>query len=173
MKRTSDVASDSIPISSIQWGSSWPKFAEDDDGQALFSYLEERFGIPAKLFDGFLLFKKNKSWWLLKETNALAAACRLKISSLGMRAFNQVGDFIKPTTRLIQIYGTSATKAGIELREEELRRLLEGEGIPVDPGLVNGYVILRHKGHPVGLGLLINGTVRSQLPSKELKFLTA
>ena len=107
----------------------------------------------------------------MKGTDALAVACRLKISSMGMRAFNQVGDFIKPTTRLIQIYGQYATKAGVEVSEEELRRMVEGEGIVVDPGLENGYVILRHKGHPVGLGLFINGTVRSQLPSKELKFL--
>lgn len=88
-----------------------------------------------------------------------------------MRAFNQVGDFIKPTTRLIQVYGQYGTKARMELSTEELRSLVEGEGIVVDPGLENGYVILCHKGHPLGLGLLINATVRSQLPSRELKFL--
>lgn len=108
----------------------------------------------------------------MKESGALAAAGRLKISSLGMRAFNQVGDFIKPTTRLIQVHGTSATKARREVSEKELRRLVEGEGIAVDPELDNGYVILCRKGHPVGLGLLINGTLRSQLPARELKFLT-
>lgn len=107
----------------------------------------------------------------MKDAVALKRGCRLKVSSLGMRAFNQVGDFIKPTTRLIQLYGKNATKAKMTLSEENLRRLLGGDGLAVNMGLENGYVILFHNGHPIGLGLLINGTVRSQLPSKGLKFL--
>ena len=31
----------------------------------------------------------------------------------------------------------------------------------------NGYVILAFKGHILGLGLLIDGMVRSQIPKKE------
>ena len=107
----------------------------------------------------------------MKDAVALKRGCRLKVSSLGMRAFNQVGDFIKPTTRLIQTYGKNATKAKMTVSEEDLRRLLGGEGIAVDMGLENGYVILCHHGHPIGLGLAVNGTVRSQLPSRDLKFM--
>ena len=50
--------------------------------------------------------------------------------------------------------------------------LIRNYRIAVDQELENGYVILCRKGHPVGLGLLINGTLRSQLPARELKFLT-
>ena len=57
--------------------------------------------------------------------------------------------------------------------EADLKRLLEGDAIPVALPLENGYVILSLKGHILGLGLLINGLVRSQIPKKELAFLRA
>ena len=87
-----------------------------------------------------------------------------------MRAFQEIGEFVKPTTRFIQIFGTAATRAKLEIGKEQLQRLLEGQELPVDQGLGTGYVILTLGGHQVlGLGLLIDGRVRSQIPRKELR----
>jgi len=56
------------------------------------------------------------------------------------------------------------------INEEQLLKLLAGDSIPVDLDLDDGYVILElGKRWILGLGLLINGKVRSQIPRKELR----
>lgn len=79
---------------------------------------------------------------------------------------------MKPTTRIIQFFGHLATKAVFHINKEQLKKLLTGEYLPFNDDLENGYVILSLNGQALGLGLLINGAVRSQLPSKDVKFLT-
>jgi NOL1/NOP2/fmu family ribosome biogenesis protein len=105
----------------------------------------------------------------LSKSAYLEQAVRLKSVQAGLKAFEQVGSFIKPTTRFIQIFGFHATKGVVEIDRFELRRLLSGERIPADPGLGQGYVILSVDGYGViGLGLLVAGRVRSQLRAREL-----
>lgn len=99
----------------------------------------------------------------------MRSASRLKVRKVGIKALEQVGAFIKPTTRLIQIFGHFAEKAVLELEKVSLKRLVEGEPIRTGMDIENGYVILLYKGRALGLGLLIDGTIRSQLPVKEIK----
>jgi len=144
--------------------------AREDERRRLFSYLEKRFGIPETLFDDYLLFRRKRSWHLLRDVPQLATASRLKVSKAGLRAFQEIGEFVKPTTRFIQIFGTAATRARLEIGKEQLQRLLEGQELPVDLGLGTGYVVLTLGGHQVlGLGFFIDGKVRSQIPRKELR----
>ena len=167
-----DDQSDFIPIVSIPWDSSWPEFAREDDRRHLFCYLEDRFGIPESLFDDYILFNRGKHWWLLRNSGLLISVSRLKVSMVGLRAFNQVGDFVKPTTRMIQVFGHYATRARLEIGEGQLRKLVAGKISQVDMEIENGYVILLIKGQPLGLGLFINGMIRSQIPRKEIRLLT-
>ena len=116
------------------------------------------------------MFKRKQSWLLLKNSGQMALASQLKISKVGMKAFQKIGAFVKPGTRMIQNFGHTATKARLEINEERLLRLLSGRAIPVDLDLDDGYVIIEfRKGWILGLGLLINGRVRSQLPRKEIR----
>jgi NOL1/NOP2/fmu family ribosome biogenesis protein len=155
---------------SIQWVSSWPKLVRNPERHQLFSYLESRFGIPESVFGDYLMFKRKQSWVLMKNSEQMASASQLKISKVGMKAFQKIGAFIKPGTRMIQNFGHTATKARLEINEEQLLRLLAGYDIPVDLELDDGYVILElRKGRILGLGLLINSRVKSQLPRKELR----
>jgi NOL1/NOP2/fmu family ribosome biogenesis protein len=153
-----------------RWDSSWPRSAKKDEQERLFSYLEERFGIPQGLFDDYLLFRRKSSWYLLRRAPQLATVCSLKTSKTGLRAFQKIGAFLKPTTRFIQIFGKAATRAKVEIDEEQLRRLIADEALSLDLDLDNGYVILTLEGGQIlGLGLLIDGRVRSQIPRKELR----
>jgi NOL1/NOP2/fmu family ribosome biogenesis protein len=155
---------------SIPWDSSWPELANKDERHRVFSYLEGRFGIPEKLFDGYLLFKRKKSWLLMREAPQIYSASQLKVSKVGLKAFQRIGGFLKPTTRIIQIFGHTATKARLEIDERQLQRLLAAGELPFDLDLDNGYVILALRDNRVlGLGLFINGKVRSQIPRKELR----
>ena len=173
MTNNFDEQSGSIPIESIRWDSSWPGLEEAADRHALFSYLENRFGIPETLFDQYLLFKKKKSWWLLRESPFVVPAAQFKISLAGLRAFQKINRYVKPTTRMIQIFGHHATRATLDLNKSEFEGLETREPFPVGFEIENGYVIISYEGHPLGLGLFINGLVHPQIPRKELRFLNS
>jgi len=144
--------------------------AGEDERHRIFSYLEERFGISVKHFDGYLLLGKKRSWFLIRETAFLETACQLKAVQAGLRSFQRVGEFIKPTTRFIQSFGRHATKARLPVSMMQLRDLVRGERIRVDMPIDNGYVILvSGEDHILGLGLYVNGNVASQLPKKEIR----
>jgi NOL1/NOP2/fmu family ribosome biogenesis protein len=142
----------------------------NDERHSLFSYLEDRFGIPENVFDDYLMFKRKQSWMIFKNVPYVRLASRLKLSKMGMKVFHRVSSFVKPTTRMIQYFGQEATKARLGINEEQLLKLLAGDSIHVSLDLDDGYVILDlGKRWILGLGLLINGRVRSQLPRKELR----
>jgi NOL1/NOP2/fmu family ribosome biogenesis protein len=92
------------------------------------------------------------------------------VEAVGMKAFHFIGDFIKPSTRFIQVFGRYATRCRIELDGEDLDRLIRDREIPADARVENGYMILYHRGDPLGLGLLLNGRLRSQIPKSEARF---
>ena len=133
--------------------------------------MERRFGISENVFDGYLLFKRQRSWWLLIKSPFLQAASRLKVARAGLRAFQRIGKFVKPSTRMIQVFGSLATKARVEIDEDQLEKLVSGEPLHIELEIEDGYVILLFAGHILGLGLLIEGKILSQIPRNEISFL--
>ena len=116
------------------------------------------------------MFKRKKSWLIFKKVPHITFASQLKISKVGMKAFQSIGAFVKPATRMIQKFGHIATKARLEINKEQLLRLLAGQHIPVQFDFDEGYVILDFREQWIlGLGLFVNGKVRSQIPRKELR----
>jgi len=100
----------------------------------------------------------------------MTSASHLKVTKVGLRAFQRVGHFVKPTTRFIQIFGRFATRARVQIGTTQLKALLEDEKIHVDLKLDNGYVILVFgENRVLGLGLYLNGRLSSQLPKKEIR----
>ena len=156
-----------IPIESIRWDSSWPALAEAADRHLLFSYVEYRFGIQEELFEGFLLFRKRKSWWLLRHSPHVDSAAHFKVSIPGFKAFQKINRYIKPTTRFIQVFGRHATGAIIKIKRKEFEYLKSGIPFPADLALENGYVIISFREHVLGLGLLINDVIHPQIPRKD------
>jgi len=155
----------SIPIESIQWASSWPRLASQDEREFVLGYLRERFGIPTPLFDDYLFFRTRKGWWLLGTTPHLEHASGLKVEVVGLRAFSMVGRFIKPSTRFIQLFGRAATRSKVNISEEELGLLLQGKALNRELNLSKGYVILElGRQAIVGLGLWDGRMLHSQLP---------
>jgi NOL1/NOP2/fmu family ribosome biogenesis protein len=171
MKESYKKQRDSIPISSIPWDSSWPRLLDESEEEALLGYLDERFGIPPEVFEDYFWFKREKTWWMVRASRLIEKASTLKISLVGLRAFTKIGEFIKPTTRMIQVFGKHAVKSRLEVGKNDLRRLLAGETLPIESRQENGYVILSHGGDIIGLGLLLNNLVRSQLPRQYKKLL--
>lgn len=132
--------------------------------------MERRFGISEKVFEGYLLFKRQRSWWLLMDSPFLQSASRLRVARAGLRAFQRIGEFVKPSTRMIQVFGSLATKARVEIDEVQLDALVRGETLHMELEIEDGYVILLFAGHILGLGLFIEGKILSQIPRKEIIF---
>jgi NOL1/NOP2/fmu family ribosome biogenesis protein len=152
---------------SIPWDSSWPRLEDEDERRVLFSYLEERFGIPQKTFADFHLFSRRKSWWLLRKTIDVLPMARLKVSQVGLKAFVKVGKYLKPTTGVIQILGHHATKGVHRLTDNEFERLLRGEPIEIDIAMEDGFVILCFLENVLGIGLLMQGKITSRIRQSE------
>ncbi len=146
--------------------------AGEDERITLLSYLYDRFGINKEIFDDYLIFSKKRTFWFLRNSRFISDVSHLKIKRLGIKAFQEVGSFMKPTTRFIQYFGVHATKALFKIDEKQLRQLLDGTYLPYNNELENGYVILSFKGEVLGLGLLIKGMVRSQLALDEVRYLS-
>jgi len=144
--------------------------AEDKDRDQIFGYLEKRFGIDKSFFKGYILLKRKRSWNLLKNDKALVSACSLKAGKVGIRAFRKIGAYIKPTTRMIQLFGSYATKAKMSVDITDLIRLQRGEPLKTDLNLEMGYVILTlGRGNVLGLGFFSDGMIRSQISRRDLR----
>jgi NOL1/NOP2/fmu family ribosome biogenesis protein len=116
------------------------------------------------IFKDYSLFRRKKTWWMIRFSSHISKAATLKVSLVGLKAFTRVGKFIKPTTGMIRVFGNKASKACFNLSKEELDRLLAGENLMAETTLEDGYVILRHEEDILGMGLLMNGKICSQLP---------
>jgi NOL1/NOP2/fmu family ribosome biogenesis protein len=134
----------------------------------LLFYLESRFGIDSAVFNDFLLLKRNKSWWFLRQSAFIGYASLLKVSSVGIKAFQMVGKYIKPTTRIIQIFGHHSLRAVLELSQSDINKIIEGRHIFADMKIDNGYIILSYRGAILGLGLYIDGRISSQMPRRDI-----
>jgi hypothetical protein len=107
---------------------------------------------------------------MIRDVRHLRMALNLKISKPGLKAFKQIGAYIKPTTRMIQIFGNAATKARLDINIRQLQLLLNEDMIPTDLDMEMGYVILTlGKTNILGLGFYSQGQVRSEIPKKELR----
>lgn len=136
--------------------------------------MEERFGIPPSVFDPYLFLQHGKSWWLLRKSPYLHLASGFKVFGCGIKGFQRVSRYVKPTTRLIQLFGGEAKRSIMDISGEELRSLMKGEGIPSRLETEDGYVILRlNNRYVLGLGLLIRGMVRSHIRKSYLQQISA
>lgn len=89
----------------------------------------------------------------------------------GIKAFQKVGRYIKPTTRMIQVFGHHAIRAVLDICEDDLNKMADGRHISSDMEIDNGYIILSFEGSILGLGLIIDGRVTSQIPRRDLMLL--
>lgn len=130
--------------------------------EGFLGFMEERFGIAPERFSGFRLFRRGE----YVNAVSLAAAEAAELFE-GMDAGVPVAKtthsgFHKPSTRGVQTFGEGATRNVVDLSAGELKALVEGRMVQAPE--LKGFVVLRHKGAPVGVGLAREGRLTSQLP---------
>jgi NOL1/NOP2/fmu family ribosome biogenesis protein len=135
--------------------------SSEETAEAL-GYLEERFGIPARVLSDHLLARKGEYLYAARR-ELLEVSGALRCVSLGLKILKVTGSGgLKPATRGIQVLGRWATRRVCELTDEDLRGLLAGRSLPWSGE--NGFLILRRNGLSVGVGVARNGKLVSQLP---------
>jgi NOL1/NOP2/fmu family ribosome biogenesis protein len=140
----------------------------------ILGYLEERFGIPASMFEGFGFYGASRGRIYLGPKSVLPRPEPVSVGILVARA----GGALKPTTNLIQLFGRHATRNVVSLGRENALRYANGDDLTLAPGekedTTDGYVILSYLGSPMGCGRLAGDVVSNLLPKGKrlkLKFL--
>lgn len=125
------------------------------------AYLEGRFGIPPAALADHRLFRRGEHLCALRrEAEELAEG--LQVASAGLKLLKVTGSGgYKPSTRGMQIFGRAASRNVCEVTEGELRALVEGQSLSREGE--RGFVLLRCAGALVGVGLLREGLLVSQL----------
>jgi hypothetical protein len=125
----------------------------------------DRFGMNLTVFAGYELRRKGSSVWIVRSGPHLPALARLKVRSVGLLLLRQVGQYLKPTSAALQLFGAHAQRNVVTLTPKELEELVEKGEIEGDFPFTPGYVIISLEDLPVGCGLYLPPRLLSRLPS--------
>ncbi|MDX1747501.1 MAG: hypothetical protein R3324_16325 [Halobacteriales archaeon] len=128
-------------------------------------FFEDAYGIPPTTFEDHSFWEKGAGKiWVLAGRLASPGA----IEALGMRILHTRQEHWKPTTNAVQRFGHAATRNVLELTPPEAARFVRGEDQPIDRWDGDwGYLIVARQlagsAEPIGVGLYLNGELRSQI----------
>ena len=135
------------------------------------SFFDERFGIDAPLLSEYTFWEKGKGKiWALRAD----IASPVPVEALGIHVLRTRNRFWKPTTDGMQLLGRGATKNVIEASPSVAARFWAGETQSIEADVEDGYVIvsqaLIEDFEPLGVGLYVDGELRSMVPkSRQLE----
>ena len=164
MTHACSTAGGSTPTRPVRWDSSWPAFVLEPQRSAVLGYFDMRFSIPLITFDSFCLLLRHKTYSLLSATPHIERLAGLHVQSVGLPVLRSIRHHYKPTTAVLQHFGTEARRHVLDLSETQIVILLHEREQPLQLNIQPGYVILRHAGHILSCGLYTPGRLRSQLP---------
>lgn len=132
---------------------------------SVLEYFEDRFGLDRSTFEAHTFWEKGaESVWVVRGREPDP----IDVEALGLRLLRTGGRHWKPTTDGVQRFGTTATRNVLELDHESARRFVRGEDQAIEWEGDWGYLIvttaLAGRSTPLGVGLFIDGELRSQIP---------
>lgn len=144
---------------------------ESGQREMVLGYLEDRFGIDRKHFSDFEFYMASKGRVFLGPKSIPG---RLKPVSVGILVARMSGS-VKPSTNLLQLFGSHASRGIVDLSKEQALRYTRGEDLRLtDNKTTDGYVLLKYLDFPLGCGMLKNSIIKNMLPKAkriEAKFL--
>jgi NOL1/NOP2/fmu family ribosome biogenesis protein len=117
-------------------------------------YLRDRFGVERNEVAGELVMQSGDAWLSSSGTDC---------ETPGVRFVRFTGIGPKPTTYALQLLGDAVDRNRVELSEQELNQVLDGEMVDRDVES-EGYVALVFRGRIAGCGLYRDGVVSSRIP---------
>lgn len=139
------------------------KILDKAEKKRIFEELKARFGFEGKLDYGFL--KLHSKVKVLSKDFKDVSLEGLTIENLGLLFGEWLEGRLKLSVEGSQIVGPHATRNVLELDGEQLREWMTGGVLkPEEPGLEEGFVILKHGQDFVGCGKLSKGRIWSSIP---------
>jgi NOL1/NOP2/fmu family ribosome biogenesis protein len=117
-------------------------------------YLRDRFGVERNEVAGELVMQSGDAWLSSSGTDC---------ETPGVRFVRFTGIGPKPTTYALQLLGDAVDRNRVELSEQELNQLLDGDMVD-RYAESKGYVALVFRGRIAGCGLYRDGVVSSKIP---------
>ena len=117
-------------------------------------YLRDRFGVERNEVAAELVMQSGDAWLSSSGTDC---------ETPGVRFVRFTGIGPKPTTYALQLLGDTVDRNRVELSEQELNQVLDGEMVDRDVES-EGYVALVFRGRIAGCGLYRDGVVSSRIP---------
>ncbi len=134
------------------------------DKEEIFSYLEERFGIGRKEFGDLEFFERSKGRIFALDKGSVEFLDKVKPISFGL-LFGRKHAAFKPSSVIIQIFGQKATKNILILDKDQTKEYIQGADLEIKDksDCTDGYVILKYKNYPLGVGLLKENKLKNML----------
>lgn len=126
--------------------------------------LVERFGIPGDVMAGLELLEDQET--IFAGTRAAMTFQAVRTMRRGIRLCRVFPYSVKPTTFALQLLGRHATRNVIDVGDADAKALINGGELRMeaDPGVENGFVLLRWRGFPIGVGHYRRPVLKSQIP---------
>ncbi len=142
------------------------KVMSEEERRAMLAYLEERFGMDSKLFDGYEFVKSGRKVWITNKEVVNKNFSGMNVEAAGMLFVRwEKKDKIKLTTNGAQLFGMHAKKNVVEISEDKLHDVVCGLNLyDVECDATDGYVILKYKEHVLGIGLKQGRFIKNMIP---------
>ncbi len=129
---------------------------EEIDAAPYLALLEDRWGIPADVFAGSVIFRPNRKWLAIVDRRVLVPVDAEWLAIGIPFLYDRMRDPRLTTAAAIQ-FGALARRNLLDLDREELTAFLARRELRPRPEEVAkctgpGYVIVRHRGLVAGLG---------------------
>jgi NOL1/NOP2/fmu family ribosome biogenesis protein len=121
-----------------------------------------RFGLPQEVLSRLALLEDQETIFVgtpeVMEFDAVRPLRR------GIRFCRLFPHSVKPTTFAVQVLGREATRNAVEVDDVAAKELINGGDVRVDAEADDGFVIIKWRGFPVGVGVYRKPVLRSQIP---------
>ena len=134
--------------------------------QELLRFIEDRFGIPSDVFDGYVIFQRKKGEFWITSEECFDFDDASMCSRRGFRFAQSLtkGGF-RLSTHAIQLFGRHAVKNVVEVNEEEREAFIRGMDLKNRWGSLKGQVIVRYRGIPLGSAVVVGDVLKNQVPA--------
>lgn len=131
-------------------------------GKKVFAELVSRYGFPEALFKPWAMVEHEEDAFI--TTPEAEKFTTIRPVRKGIRLARILTHGVKLTTNAAQVLGRHATRNVVELDARQARDFIQGVTLVVDPATPEGFLIVRHAGLTLGVGLSKSGQLKSQVP---------
>jgi NOL1/NOP2/fmu family ribosome biogenesis protein len=124
--------------------------------------LARRFGIPAEELARLACLNEQETVFI--GTPEAMRLDTVRPMRRGIRLCRLFPHSVKPTTFALQVIGRHATRNVVDVDDEQAKVLINGGDVQVEADVEDGFVLLRWKGFPIGVGHYRRPVLRSQIP---------